>query len=141
MTTKEDLHKYRESTLGEEPHVRVFFFHAHIYYEPDGPQKSQMLALHKKLLEDFKDDPDVEVHTLQARFFEKGCPYIRMHFNVSTENLRSNALQSAELVRAGRSRRSPPHSQPGSALHKTPLHPHALLHDISCGTNLQHAGA
>ena len=66
MITREALHKYRKSTTGEEPHVRVFFFHAHIYYDPEGPQKAQMLALHKRLQEDFKEDPDVEVHTLQA---------------------------------------------------------------------------
>ena len=86
MTTREDLHKYRESTLGEEAHVRVFFFHAHIYYEPDGPRKSKMLALYKKLQEDFMDDPDVEIHTLQARALEKECPYIRLHFLLRREN-------------------------------------------------------
>ena len=76
MTTREALHKYRESTTGEEAHVRVFFFHAHIYYDPEGPQKAQMLALHKKLQEDFKTDPDVEVHTLQARHESGASPHI-----------------------------------------------------------------
>ena len=53
--------------MGEEAHVRVFFFHAHIYYDPEGPQKEKMLALHKNLQKDFKDDPNVEVHTLQVK--------------------------------------------------------------------------
>ena len=79
MTTRESLHKYRESTLGEEAHVRVFFFHAHIYYDPDGPQKEKMLALHKKLQDDFKDDPNVEVHTLQVKSTPSGILLTRIY--------------------------------------------------------------
>ena len=79
MTTRESLHRYRESTEGEEAHVRVFFFHAHIYYDPEGPQKEKMLALHKNLQKDFKDDPNVEVHTLQVKNTPSAILLTRIH--------------------------------------------------------------
>ena len=66
MTNRQNLHDYMESTQGKEPHERVYFFHSHIYYAPDEPQKMQMLELHERLQKDFIDDPDVEVHTLQV---------------------------------------------------------------------------
>ena len=67
MTSKEHLHEYRQSTEGKPAHERVYFFHAHIYYDASIPEeKEKMLKLQQRLQQDFSGDKHVSVHARQA---------------------------------------------------------------------------
>ena len=67
MTSKEHLHEYRQSTEGKPAHERVYFFHAHIYYDVSIPEeKEKMLKLQQRLQQDFSGDEHVSIHARQA---------------------------------------------------------------------------
>lgn len=67
MTTREALRSYRENTRDKPPYERVYFFHAHIYYDADDTNEvAKMKILHESLRNDFSSDDHVEVHKLQV---------------------------------------------------------------------------
>ena len=67
MTSREHLRQYRQSTEGKPAHERVFFFHAHIYYDASIAEEAEkMLQLQQRLQQDFSGDDHVAVHALQA---------------------------------------------------------------------------
>ena len=67
MTSREELHQYRQSTEGKPAHERVYFFHAHIYYDSSNPEETEkMLNLRQRLQQDFASDNHVAVHRLQV---------------------------------------------------------------------------
>ena len=67
MTSREELHQYRQSTEGKSAHERVYFFHAHVYYDSSNPEEiEKMMKLRQKLQQDFASDEHVDVHALQA---------------------------------------------------------------------------
>ncbi len=82
MTTREALQTYREKTAGRAPHERVYFFHAHIYY--DSQSKDETTKMHEvqaRLEQQYSGDDHVEVHTLQVR--SEGPPLIADHHTAS----------------------------------------------------------
>ena len=67
MTSREQLHEYRQSTEGKPAHERVYFFHAHIYYDSSNTEETEkMLKLRQRLRHDFASDDHVDVHRLQV---------------------------------------------------------------------------
>lgn len=67
MTSRDALHAYREKTADKHPHERVYFFHAHIYYDSSSQEEtSKMHALVKALQQHTSEDDHVEIHTLQV---------------------------------------------------------------------------
>ena len=67
MTSREALHAWREKTAGQAPHARVYFFHAHIYYDSARQEeKAKMHTLIKEIQDEFAADDHVDVHTLQV---------------------------------------------------------------------------
>ncbi len=67
MTTREALRSYREKTQDKSPHERVYFFHAHIYYDADDTDEvAKMNILLETLQNDFSRDDHVELHKLQV---------------------------------------------------------------------------
>ena len=74
MTSREALHSYRERTKGRAAHERVYFFHAHIYYDgSSADEKSKMQDVMKSLHHNFDSDDHVEIHTLQVRVRHGEC--------------------------------------------------------------------
>ena len=68
MTSRQALHEYLEAHKGEPVETRVYFFHAHIYYDHTDPgEAALMAALKSKLQAHFEHDDDVEIHTLMVR--------------------------------------------------------------------------
>lgn len=69
MTSREAFRLYRESTLDKPPHERVYFFHAHIYYNSDDAvEVAKMKALLETLQSTLSKDDHYEIHTLQVIF-------------------------------------------------------------------------
>ncbi|CAL8468988.1 g8529 [Coccomyxa elongata] len=68
MTTREALRSYRQKTQDKPPHERVYFFHAHIYYDADDTDEvAKMKTLHETLQNDFSSDDHIEIHKLQVK--------------------------------------------------------------------------
>ena len=68
MTSREALRSYRERTNDRAAHERVYFFHAHIYYDSSSVEEtSKMRDVMKSLHHHFDSDDHVEIHTLQVR--------------------------------------------------------------------------
>ena len=67
MTSREALRLYREKTQDKAPHERVYFFHAHIYYDSDdADETAKMESLMKTLQSTLSKDDHFEIHTLQV---------------------------------------------------------------------------
>ena len=87
MTTREALHTYREKTAGKAPHERVYFFHAHIYY--DSQSKDETTRMHEvkaKLEQQYSGDDHVEVHTLQVGKDHHSLLTITLHRDASLQS-------------------------------------------------------
>ena len=67
MTSRDAFRLYRDKTRDKPAYERVYFFHAHIYYNiDDAGEVAKMDALHKTLQGSFSQDDHYEVHTLQV---------------------------------------------------------------------------
>lgn len=92
MTTKEALRSYREKTQDKPPYERVYFFHAHIYYDADDTDEvAKMKILHETLQNDFSSDYHVEIHKLQVfRLPTFTIAYSQHKFNTPNTNDENN---------------------------------------------------
>lgn len=111
MTCKEALHAWREKTAGQAPHARVYFFHAHIYY--DSARQEEKLKMHtiiKEMQDEFAADDHVGVHTLQV------SPLTRALTISPQSNHPDMISQTILLLRIWMQERctAPHHCQPGA---------------------------
>ena len=144
MTSREALHSYREKTKDRAAYERIYFFHAHIYYDvssADGTSKMQDIM--KSLQHDFDSDDHVEIHTLQVRGQHGGSeahiitvPRLPCHGEAFKQA--SNCDEHMFLRRfkvavrhlqccAGQGCRTPSKGQFGGPIHQGALHSHVEL--------------
>ena len=72
MTTREALHAHLAAHKEAPVYERVYFFHAHIYYDQSDPgEAAKMAALDPQLRKHFEAHEHVKVQDLKAS--DAGC--------------------------------------------------------------------